>query len=317
MSKRILSLAIAMLMLLPLVLGFTSCSNERTEEEIINDIVNSGTTALTLSIWIPTNSDTESVEFKERLKAVQDAFNEILRDKNYSTEVELTAVSNEKYEEKLSEHLAKIETKVASKKGLLPSNVSQGYVNKAIKVPYGDSFMYELSYPKVLETQIDLFMIRSYDEYKSLAQEQNLYNLDAYISKLGGRYADIHKMISPAVFAQYAVEGSTYAIPNNHQYSNANYQYLLIDKAAFDSIEGLSIADISDVLSCEAFINAISENKEYVPFVGTLNDAPGVMYFDDSNLIASSVDNELASSIFDIESYTKYGVQIYFRTAKQ
>ncbi len=311
MSKRILSIVVAMFMLIPMVLGLTSCSKERTEEEIINDIVNSGTIALTLSIWIPTNSDTESVEFNERLNAVEAAFNEILRDKNYSTEIELTAISSNEYEAKLAEHLAEIEKKVEHKKGLLPSSVSQNYVNKAVKVHYGEnSYMYELSYPDVLETQLDLFMIRSYDEYKSLVQTQNLHKLDLYLSKLGGHYADIHKMISPAVFSQYAVGGSTYAIPNNHQYTNANYQYLLIDKAAFDSVEELSISDIKDVLSCEAFINAISENKDYVPFVGNLNDAPGVMYFDDMNLVGSSVDNALPSSIFDVEAYTKY-VELY------
>ena len=312
MSKRILSIVLAMLMLFPLVLSFTSCEKERTEEEIINDIVNSGTTALTLSVWLPTNSDTESAEFKERLTAVTNAINEILRDKNLSTEIEFTAISNDEYEEKLAEHLADIETKVAAKKGVLPSNVSQAYVNKAVKIPYGDSYMYELAYPSVLETQIDLFMIRSYDEYKTLAQAKNLYSLDSYISKLGGRYADIHKMISPAVFSQYAVDGSTYAIPNNHQYTDAQYQYMLINKEAFAAVDGINIEDITDALSCEALINAIGANAEsgFVPFVATLNDAPGVMNFDDSGLIGSTLSSPAPSSIFDIEAYTKY-VEMY------
>ena len=312
MSKRIISIVLAMLMLIPFVLGLTSCQKERTEEEIINDIVNSGTIALTLSIWVPTESDTESAEFKERLTAVESAINEILRDKNLSTEIELTAVSNEEYEEKLEAHLSEIEKKVEAKKGILPSNISQSYVNKAIKIPYGDSYMYELAYPDVLETQIDLFMIRSYDEYKSLAQAKNLHSLDTYISKLGGTYADIHKMISPAVFAKYAIDGSTYAIPNNHQYTNAQYQYMLIDKSAFNTVENINIDDITDILSCEGFITAIGANSEsgYVPFVGSLNDAPGFMSFDASNLIGSTLKNPTPSSIFDIEAYTKY-VELY------
>lgn len=312
MSKRILSVALAMLMLIPFVLVLTSCQKERTEEEIINDIVNSGTIALTLSVWIPTESDTESAEFNERLTAVETAINEILRDKNLSTEIELTAVSNDEYEEKLDAHFAEIQKKVDAKKGVLPSNVSQSYVNKAIKIPYGDSYMYELAYPDVLETQVDLFMIRSYDEYKSLAQAKNLYSLDSYISKLGGRYADIHKMISPAVLAEYVVGGSTYAIPNNHQYTNAQYQYMLIDKSAFNTVENINIDDITDVLSCESFITAIGANSEsgYVPFVGSLNDAPGIMSFDASNLIGSTIENPAPSSIFDIEAYTKY-VELY------
>ena len=311
MSKRILSLAIAMLMLLPLVFSFASCEKERTEEEIINDIVNSGTTALTLSVWIPTNSDADSQEFKARLSAVQDKINEIFRDKNLSTEIELTAISSAEYEAKLDNHLAEIEARVEAKKGLLPSNVSQGYVNKAVKIPYGDSYMYELAYPKVLDTQIDLFMIRNYDEYKALVQKQNLYALDSYLST-DGRYGDIRKMISPSVFAQYVIDKSTYAIPNNHQYTDANYQYMLIDKAAFDLVEGADINAITDIFSCESLINAIGANAEsgFIPFVGTLNDAPGVYMFDESDLIGSSVAAPNPSSILDVEAYTKY-VELY------
>ncbi len=311
MSKRILSLAIAMLMLLPLVFSFVSCEKERTEEEIINDIVNSGTTALTLSVWIPTNSDADSQEFKNRLSAVQDKINEIFRDKNLSTEIEITAVSSAEYEAKLDAHLAEIEARVEAKKGLLPSNVSQGYVNKAVKIPYGDSYMYELAYPKVLDTQIDLFMIRNYDDYKALVQKQNLYALDSYLST-DGRYADIRKMISPAIFSQYVVDKATYAVPNNHQYTNATYQYMLIDKTAFDLVEGIDINSITDFFTCEALINAIGANADsgFVPFVGSLNDAPGVYKFDESNLIGSSVGSPAPSSILDVEVYTKY-VELY------
>ena len=130
MSKKILSIVLVMLMILPLAFVLTSCEEQRTEEEIINDIVNSGTTALTLSIWIPTNSDTNSQEFKDRLSKVEDKINEILRDKNLSTEIEITAFPTDEYEEKLANHLDEIKAKVEAKKGLLPSNISQGYVNR-------------------------------------------------------------------------------------------------------------------------------------------------------------------------------------------
>ena len=312
MSKKILSIVLVVLMLVSVSLSLSSCKKERTEEEIINDIVNNGTTALTLSIWIPTESDSDSQEFNERLKEVEEAFNVILRDKNYSTEVELTAVSSDEYEKKLSAHLEDIEKKVAAKKGLLPSNVSQKYVNKAIKVPYGDSYMYELAYPDVLDTQLDLFMIRNYDDYKALVQKENLYSLDSYISKLGGQYSDIHRMISPAVFSQYVIDKSTYAIPNNHKYTNESYQYILIDKAAVDTVEGFNVENITDIFACEEFINAIGSNTEsgFVPFVATLNDAPGIINFDNSGLIGSTLVNPEPSNIFDIESYNNY-VQLY------
>ena len=316
MGKRILSILLVMLMLIPLALSLTSCEKERTEEEIIDGIVNGGTIALTLSIWIPTKSDTESEEFQKRLNAVEEAVNDILRSKFYTTEVELVAISNEDYDKKLDEHIKDIESKVEAKKGLLPSNISQGYVNKAVKIPYGDSYMYDLAYPDVLDTQLDLFMIRSYEDYKAYVQAKNLYALDSYLSIDGGKYANLRKMVSPAVLSKYVIDKSTYAIPNNHQYTDAKYQYMLIDKKAFDSIEGASIDDITDVLSCESFINAISSNNAYIPFVGGLNDAPGVMNFDASGLIGSTVENPNPSRIFDVEAYTKY-VELYKRLSEK
>ena len=310
MIKRILSIILVMLMILPMVFSLVSCEKERTEEEIINDIVNSGTTALTLSIWIPTNSDTNSQEFKNQLSKVEDKINEIFRDKNLSTEIEITAISSDEYEENLNNHLESIEEKVAAKKGLLPSNVSQGYVNKAVKVPYGDSYMYELAYPSVLDTQIDLFLIRDYESYKKFAQNDNLYALDSYLSIDGGRYPDIRKMISPAVFAKYTLKNAIYAIPNNHLLTDGLYQYMLIDKNAFDSVEGMDINSVTDIYSCVSFIEAIATNSDYIPFVGTLNDANGVYMFDDSNLIVGSTNTPAPSSIFDNEEYTKF-VSLY------
>lgn len=306
MIKRILSIVLVMLMILPMVFSLVSCEKERTEEEIINDIVNSGTTALTLSIWIPTNSDTNSQEFKTQLSKVEDKINEIFRDKNLSTEIEITAVSTNEYDEKLKSHLEDIEERVAAKKGLLPSNVSKGYVNKAIKVPYGDSYMYELAYPNVLDTQIDLFLIRDYESYKELAQKENLYALDSYLSIDGGRYPDVRKMISPAVFAKYTLKNAIYAIPNNHLYTDGQYQYMLIDKDAFNSVEGMDISTITDFYSCESFIEAIGSNDAYIPFVGSLDDASGVYKFDDSGLIGSTVNATTPSNIFDVEEYNKF-----------
>ncbi len=320
MSKRIFSIVLAMLLLVPFVLTFASCNKERTEEEIINDIINSGTIALTLSVWVPTNSDTESEDFQKRLIAVEDSINEILRDKNYSTKIKLTAVSSDEYEEKLKAHIADIEKKVENKNGILPSNISQGYVNEAEKIIYGDSYIYELAYPDVHDTQIDIFMIRNYEDYVTYAQSTDskgraqIYNLFSYISKLGGTYSDIHRMIVPEVLEQYILgTESIYAIPNNHLFAKDYYQYILINKNAFDNAESdVEIDSITDIFACEAFINAIGANAEsgYVPFVGSLNDAPNIFNLDTSNMVGGSNKNPTPSSIFDMEEYNKY-VELY------
>ena len=320
MIKRILSIVIAMLILVPFALSLVACEKERTEEEIINDIVNSGTVALTLSVWIPTNANADSAEFAERLSSVEDAINKILRDKNYSTKLDLVAVSTEEYEEKLDAHIAEIKQKVDAKNGLLPSNISQGYVNQAEKIIYGDSYIYELAYPKVLDTQLDLFLIRNYKDYVKYAQSQNnkgeldsqIYDLKNYVDKLGGKYADIHRMIVPEIINQYMLGNSIFAIPNNHLYVEDAYQYILINKNALSTQEDVKIESITDIISCKDFINKIGENPSsgFVPFVGSLDDAPNFIEFDSSSLIGGSYNKSEPSSIFDLDDYTAY-VQLY------
>ena len=79
MKKRILCLIIAVVMVLPMVLA--SCSDTRSDEEIIQGILGgeNAVTALTLSIWLPTDADLSTPEskkaFEDRLSAVENRIN--------------------------------------------------------------------------------------------------------------------------------------------------------------------------------------------------------------------------------------------------
>ena len=304
MNKKILCLVIAILMLLPFIL--TSCKKELTEQEIMDNISNSGATALTLSIWVPTDSDVNDQEFKDRLSAVEDEINVILRDKNYSTKIDLVAISNDNYETQLSHRFDTIKENIANG-DKLPYLIADAYVNTTNKTPIGNSYIYELNYPSVLSNQIDIFYIREYDDYRSYVAADHVQKLDSYLDKVGGRYKDLAKKIKPEFLSAMNINGSTYAIPNNHQYGD-QYQFILIDKEIFDSQDTIKIETITDIYSCKAFIDLVGQGGQsgVVPFVGTLNDAPGIVDFDSSNLVGSTITDGAPSSVFDIEEYNKY-----------
>lgn len=304
MKKRILSLILVVFMLVPLVLA--SCSNEKTDEDIYNNIISGGEIALTLSLWIPTDSDTDSAEFKERLKEVEGKINELLLDKNYSTKIMLVPIKDSEYESELAKRFESMKDAV-SKDGSAYSTADK-YQNTAI---LNELEMYELYYPPVLDTQLDLFLIRGYDSYLSNVYAGNLQKLDSYISQNGSLYSNINKLIRPNILSQMKVNGNTYAIPNNHLYADT-YQFILIDKTVFDTNGSFDIESINSILDCKEYINAIGTAgmSGVVPFVGTLNDAPGVIYMDKDNLVGGTVSNGTPSSIIENESYLKY-VKLY------
>lgn len=309
MNKRIICIVLAMLLLIPFVL--TACSKELTEDEIIDKIVNSGSKALTLSIWVPTNANVNDQSFKDRVDAVEEAINAILRDKNYSTMIEIEAYPVDKYEKALNDRFTSMEQSVSKDfGGQLPSIYSQGYVNKAEKVPVGNSYMYELAYPKVINSQLDIFYISGYDNYLSYVNAGNVHGLKEYVDD--GAFADINKMISPKILEKFVVGKDKYALPNNHLYTkDTTYQFVLVDTELLNAYKEQKDLDddfkLESILACEDFINFVGENyTDYVPFVGTVDDAPGIYSFDSSNLIAGSTSNANPSSVFEIEEYNKY-----------
>ncbi len=313
MKKRLICLTLALAMLCSLF--FTSCSKTRSEEEIIDGIVNSGSTALTLSLWIPTDSDTSSDEFKERLNKVEQAINDILDEKNESTRIKIVAVSDAEYEKKVAERFASMKEAVAKNGGETALITAGKYVNKAEKVVFDNgTYMYELAYPDILDTQLDILLLRGYNEYVSNVEDGNLRELDSYFFGDGSRYLSISKMVLKSVFDQLKVSGKTYGMPNNHLYGD-KYQYILVNKELIDSYDGLKKDDIKNVLSCEDFIKSVGENGEsgVVPFVASADDVANFVYFtsgDGQSVLGS--DGANPDYVFSSDAYNSY-VSFYKR----
>lgn len=296
-------------MVLPII--FASCNDIRSDEEIIASILGGedAPKAMTLSLWIPTESDTESEDFQKRLQAVENAINDILVEKNFTTKIDIIAISDSNYEKELSDRFVAMGNKAgqAYADGLkLKNEIDYYYPDK----DNTEDFIYTLKYPKVLDYQLDLFLIRGYDNFVSYYEKNYLSDkLDGY-TKSGSAYSNITKLIRPNILEQMKIDGKVYAIPNNHLYAE-EYQYIAIDKSIFDSFN-YNINDLNDIYDCEEFITAVGEkinNGEItnaVPFVGTMNDAPNVSVYDEDVLIGAGIGDGNISNIYNSEEYKNY-----------
>ena len=322
MRKRILCLFFALLLIVPFIL--TSCKKELSEQEQIEKIKNSGDVAFTLSIWIPTNSDVNDQAFKDNLKAIQDQINVELK-KTYSTQIEITAIPANEYQEKLAQKITSIkqstilteEDKKDSDKLQLPSTVADSYTNVVEKDP--DTGRYFIKYPELLSNQIDIFYISGKENYQHFIKDQALYNLTKVLDVQTGSYKDIRKMISHYVLDSYKINNEIYAIPNNHQYVNStNYKYVLVNKELFaEYCEGAKYP--TNLADCESFINLVGEAglEGVIPFVGgvdlkyvsglyDLPDLDGI----DFDLISGSATSATPSTIFDSTEFIDY-IKLY------
>lgn len=303
MKNRLLCLLLAAIMVLSLV--FTACSDEKTDDEIRKENVCAGDTAYTLTLWIPTNGDTESEAFQKRLEAVEEEINTLIATKN--TKVEIVAVNDADYDNALTQKFNTIKGSQLSK----PVEIGKTYVNDAEKYPPdSEDYFYKLKYPEVLENQIDICLIRDYATYSKLANDGMLYSLNAYVTSESASYPRFKKLIRNEVITPLVINKNLYGIPNNRAYVEDSYQYILINKALVEASEYTFDADaITSVLDCEELINKIGElgATGVVPFVGTEKDAPGVLYWaDDQSLVTSTTGTVAPGSVFDNEAYMAY-----------
>ena len=293
MKKKLLCLFITLVMVLPLILA--SCGDEMTPEEIANANFREADTALTLSLWLPVSptvdtdgdgvKDAMDSRFDDRLAAVNEAINNFLRSSVLSTELKIVAINENEYEEKLAARFAEIKELEKSKgKAYLTAN---DYINHAVKNE--KTGVYELAYPPVLDTQLDIFYVGGFDNYVTYVNGGDAYALNEFFGE-GQIYSGMLKKIRSIFMDATKIDGKYYAIPNNHVFSEGG-QYVLVNKDLFDANADFAWDEEFDLFSLQSYIKEIGNKKleNVVPFVGTFDDIPGVVYLDKENLIASSI----------------------------
>ena len=292
MKKRLLCLIMALVMVLPLILS--SCGDEKTAEELANENFRAADKALTLSVWLPVPRvdldgdgavDGVDPNFQTRMDAVEAEINDYLRSGNYCTLLEIVAIDEEEYYEKLTAEFASI--KEAEAKDGKAHLTADKYVNHA--VANKETGIYEMAYPGVLDTQLDIFFVGGYENYVSFVNSGDTYALNGFFTE-GKVYNGLFKKIRSVFMDAMKIDGKYHAIPNNHVFAEGG-QCILVNKEIFNAYSNATWDKDMDLYSLQAFIEAVGAAglENVAPFVGTGSDVPGVVYFDKENLVASSV----------------------------
>ncbi len=310
MSKRILALLFVVLMIVSLAL--TGCSSEKSDDEKRRENASAGETAYTISIWVPTNSDSADAKFNERLEAVETAINANLSTDN--TRVDIVAVSNELYEQKLAEQLAASKNSIIADPSKKPYLLGTQYVNDAEKqypdnAEDEDDYFYKLKFPSVLDNQVDICLIRDYATYSQFVSNGYLHSLTSYVTSESATYPRIKKIIKNELIDSLIVDKNLYAIPNNRDYAKDEFQFILIDKKlAEDAGVNVDVNSISSIVDCGEIIKKIGalNAQGVVPFVGN-ETTPGISFWGEgSSLVVSNNGSTVGEAIYRNEAYLDY-----------
>lgn len=294
MKKSLLCLVVMMLLLLPVLL--TSCGDDMTAEDIANANFQQADKALTLSLWLPVSPNVDSDgdgindkldnRFDERLQAVEDKINDYLRSNNYCTKIEIVTVLEDKYYGELTDKFASI--KEIEKDEGKAHFIADKYVNHAIKNE--ETQVFEMAYPELLDQQLDIFFVGGYDNYMNYINSEDIQALDKFFTE-GQVFTDLFKKIRKVYFDAIKVDKSYYAVPNNHVFAEKG-QYILVNKELYDTYSTDKWDENYKLEDLKSYIQLIGENnlEGVVPYCGTSDTVPGVIYLDKENMIVASVE---------------------------
>ena len=252
MKKKILSLLIAVLMIVPVLV---SCGDE------IMTIINSHPNAITLTLYTikgDNTTDEAVAKTEEALNAITETEMDIHIKLCMYTKDEYMNVIHEKMdtlkkmaddgyfnnlivEEEEEEEETEAEETTAKEEDEKNTKKSRGTV---------DEDTMEFVYPEAEDYQLDIFLLTSLDDLNKAISAGMVTQLDGL---LGGTYHLIGKYLSPNFTNNYKLNGLTYAVANNHAISD--YEYILINKSKADAL-GYNADSISSLATFNAFIKA-------------------------------------------------------------
>lgn len=322
MKNKLLSLVLCILMVISVIL--TGCGlNGSTDEEGTATTDTTGVKpTMTLNMYIPVQKGTTD----EAIAAVEQAINDITQSK-FKTSIKLMAIPQDEYKAAVDARITYIEDQIAADeeeekrkreeaKRLREQNITTEATEEETEdtgttkeeTVVNDLGMKELLYPDIGDRQMDIFLIQGYDAYVEYIDRDALSILD---DELNGSSKILKSYIYPAFLNSIRYNGSTYAIPNNHEVGE--YKLLLVNKRLADKYYYDS-GDLNTLIKCKSFIEDIAANEPNVAPLLSKVDAAGMVYWsvDGSfSLIASSVPNTASETtkvapknVFSIKEFT-------------
>lgn len=254
MKKKLLALFLGILMIASCLIG----CQQQEEESLVGDENEADEGAMTLTLWLPTYEGTTD----EAVAKVEAAIN-LLTTSKYSTAIELKLIPSENYESEVRKKLAELEAYYAESETGLMGTPETGEImvgeNSAI-------------YPLASENQMDIFLIRGYDDYKEYYDKGYLEELTSEISTTGKL---LNQYIYPTYMNMAKIYGDIYAVPNNHMIGE--YEFLLINKDLVDRLY-YHIDDLSTLTRCQQFVEDVAKYTDVTPFLAPVDEPSGMHY---------------------------------------
>ncbi|MBQ3101047.1 MAG: hypothetical protein IJC50_08665 [Clostridia bacterium] len=255
MKKRILSLLLCAVMLIPMMLTGCDDGGYSTVQLKQNPI--------TLTIYTITDEKTTD----EGLKQAQDAINEIT-EYDFNTRIVLKAFTADEYKDMLMADIESAAANYEEPEDTLPVDTTaaeddgeEGITTESKVFVERD----EIVYPDLNGTQVDIVLINSIDLYNELVQNGHIQSLDV---ELQNDAKIINKFVNPIFTdATVGVDEMHYAIPNNRMVGE--YEYLLLNKELVDNYY-YSPEDILKILQLEEYVEDVNAlNPDYIPVLDT------------------------------------------------
>ena len=276
MKKRIISLVLSLLFVFSAI-SLYSCSSDKKSEEDDNKTETYVRNPMTLSLWVPTYEGTSS----ESIKLVEEALNKITR-AQYSTSIELHLIASDSYEDEIDAKMTDIndiltrseeerkQRKQAEKEARDKGETLEATESDTAETETGESD--EITYSPVSSSQMDVFLIRGYDNFMKYAEGGLLSQID---DELNGNAKLIKSYVYPTFLDQASIYGSKVAVGNNHPLGE--YTYLLINKELCDSYY-YDPTDLTSLVKCQDFIEDVGLNSDITPLLGEA-DTPGLRFW--------------------------------------
>ena len=268
MKRRLVSFLLCVALLFTGIMA-TGCADleededpTETGEEENDGLTRSG---MTLTLWVPTQEGTT----EESLELVEEAINKITQ-AEFDTAIKLYGIPTADYEDAVKKQVEDINTRVeeaekkaqerrkaereAAKRGeTLPPEEEDD--DDTIKNPYDLIVDSGAGYPHVEENQMDIFLIRGYDNYRYYTDNFYVQSLN---EEINGTSKILKSYIYPSFFEAAEVDGTIYGVPNNH--ALGEYTYLLVNKDLATKY-GYTQKDLMTAVNCSQFVEDVAANE--------------------------------------------------------
>lgn len=276
MKKRLISLMLAVMTLFMVML--TSCSSSSDDDSVVNDINSEASRyTTTLNMYVVTEKETTA----EAAAAVTEQINKLTKAK-FKTQLNIYFYTEDVYYDVIEEKIEKIEADIAAEeeayKALrqaqkeakargetLATTTVEETEETEEETVVNEWGLSELKYPEETARQMDIVFFSGYDRYLDYIDRDMLSRLDDELSSSSKKLKDY---INPVFLDAAKINGSTYAIPNNHVIGE--YTYLLINKELAEKYS-YDTDSMTDLYFCMEFVEDVAKYEpDITPVCGKL-----------------------------------------------